>query len=99
MNSKFKIQNSRGHIVMIMILVVLSCTSRDTVNQYTTISSDLKYAEGFTLRKEGNINYVTVNYPYPGATEGDQYMLVPSGEEVPAHDENIQVIRTPVKTI
>lgn len=79
--------------------MLISCISRDKIDQAITTSSSLKYAEGFEVRHEGNIKYVTVKYPYPGATEGYQYILVPAEEEIPDHDEKIQVVRTPIKSI
>jgi len=97
MNCKFQIQNYGRNLIM-LIMILISCTSRK-IDEATSTSSPLKYAEGFAIRHDGNIKYVTVNYPYPGAKEGYQYMLVPVEEEIPVHDENIQVVRTPVKSI
>jgi iron complex transport system substrate-binding protein len=82
-----------------LIMILMSCTSRNKIDQVSGTTSALKYAEGFAVRYDGSIKYVTVNYPYPGATEGYQYMLVPQGEEIPEHDEKVQVVRTPVKSI
>ncbi len=98
MNSKFKTQNCGGNLIM-LIMILTSCTSRDKIDQATTTTSSLKYAEGFEVRYDGSIKYVTVKYPYPGATEGYQYMLVSAEEEIPIHDEKIQVVRTPIKSI
>ena len=97
MTSKFQIQYF-GNLIMV-IMILMSCTSRDTTDQTTITSSSLKYAQGFSVRYDGNIKYVTVNYPYPGAKEGYQYILVPAQEEIPVHDENSQVIRTPVRSM
>lgn len=85
--------------VFVLILFSFACTTRQKMDQQVLPPDSLKYAEGFTVRHEGNVKYITVNYPYPGATEGYQYLLVPAGEDVPAHDERTQVIRTPIKTI
>jgi len=82
-----------------LILLSFACTTRQKMDKQVLPPDSLKYAEGFTVRNEGNIKHITVNYPYPGATEGYHYMLVPVDEDVPAHDEKTQVIRTPVKTI
>ncbi len=82
-----------------LILLSFACTTRQKMNPQVLPLDTLKYAEGFTVRHEGNVKYVTVNYPYPGATEGYQYLLVPAGEDVPVHDEKTQVIRTPIKKI
>ncbi len=82
-----------------MTLILWACTPHQKRDQPLSIISSLKYAEGFTVRYEGNVKFVTVNYPYPGATEGYHYILVPRNEEVPPHDEKSQVIRTPINTI
>ena len=86
-------------LLFVFVLFVLSCTSKREVNKTESQSVLLKYASGFTSRQDGNVKYVTVNYPYPSATEGYQYMLVPADEKVPVHENYIQVIRTPIKTI
>lgn len=98
MNFRFKIQRYSWFLIM-LIMILMSCTSRNKIDQVSGTTSALKYAEGFAVRYDGSIKYVTVNYPYPGATEGYQYMLVPQGEEIPEHDEKVQVVRTPVKSI
>lgn len=92
-------KENTGYILLIIILSAASCTSKKETSQAVSSESSLKYASGFSWRSNGNVKYVTVNYPYQGATEGYQYMLVPDGEEVPDHDDKIQVIRTPVKKI
>jgi iron complex transport system substrate-binding protein len=86
-------------LFLVFILFTMSCTSKREINKIESQPVLLKYAAGFTWHQVGNVKYVTVNYPYPGATEGYQYMLVPDDEEVPAHDSEIQVIRTPINTI
>ena len=86
-------------ILLISILLASSCTSKKETSQADDTVTSLKYASGFSWRHVGPVKYVTVHYPYPGATEGYQYLLVPDGEEVPDHDEQIQVIRTPIKKI
>lgn len=86
-------------LYFLLILFTLSCTTNKESNHADSQPVSLKYASGFAWHSVGNVKYVTVNYPYQGAQEGYQYMLVPADEEVPAHDENTQVIRTPIKTI
>jgi iron complex transport system substrate-binding protein len=85
-------------LLFVCIFFMFSCTSKKS-NRAVSQQGSLKYASGFSWRSEGNVKHVTVNYPYPGATEGYQYMLVPLDEKVPAHDDKTQVIRTPIKTI
>lgn len=93
-----QVQHSR-FLFFILPLLLLSCTPYKEVAHQNSPTTALKYADGFTVRLEGKAKHVTVNYPYQGATEGYQYLLVPVSEEVPSHHEDVQVIRTPVKKI
>jgi iron complex transport system substrate-binding protein len=70
---------------------------RDTVQR--TDTTVLKYASGFSIQQAGAVRYVTVHQPYPGAARGFRYLLVPKGEPVPAHEDDITVIHTPVERI
>lgn len=78
---------------------ISSCQSKKESQESKPISTELKYAEGFSIRKEGNLTYVTINNPYPGATEGYNYLLIPQGEPIPSLDDKTEVIRTPIKKI
>jgi iron complex transport system substrate-binding protein len=82
----------------ILALSIISCAEKKNLSE-TNNEITLKYAHGFSVKKEGNIKRVTVNYPYQGATEGYTYLLVPKGEEVPKHDEKTQIISIPVDKI
>jgi len=86
-------------ICFILALIAVSCSTGNKSDQLIGSSASIKYAEGFAIRESGNIKYVTVKFPYPDATEGYEYLLVPSDEEVPTHAPSVQVIRTPIKTI
>ncbi|MCW5909431.1 MAG: ABC transporter substrate-binding protein [Cyclobacteriaceae bacterium] len=79
-------------------LLIGSCQKKELVTRHT-VNTTIKYATGFSLRSEGNVHFVSINSPYPGAKETYQYLLVPHGEEVPDHNDATAVIRTPVKTI
>lgn len=83
----------------ICFLVSLNACVPKSETSINSIATELKYATGFTLLREGNVVRVKVTQPYPGATEGYQYLLVPEGEPVPAHEMDLQVIRTPIKKI
>lgn len=91
-----------GYIFLIGCLLA-ACVGKDPSSQ-TTQSTDfhesgLRYAEGFNVKRMGNARLVEVSYPFQGATSGYTYLLVPRGEEPPAHDENTRVIYTPVESI
>jgi iron complex transport system substrate-binding protein len=86
--------------MIIAAALLLSC-ARKAPDEAIDKSADvtLKYAEGFSVRKEGTATFVSVNYPYQGATSGYHYLLVPRGEEVPAHTPDTQVIEVPIERI
>jgi iron complex transport system substrate-binding protein len=84
--------------IICAVAVVWSCNSKtDSVIHAT--SDSLKYAVGFSVTQLGNSKLVTVNYPYQGAQDGYQYLLVPKGEEIPDHTPSVQVIQIPIDNI
>lgn len=84
--------------VILFALLIISCGQQKESDK-TNLPTQLKYATGFSVRTEGNAKYVTINLPYPGAQEPYHYLLVPQGEKAPAHDNQTQVIYTPIKKI
>jgi iron complex transport system substrate-binding protein len=60
---------------------------------------NLRYAEGFKVKKIGNSKLVEILYPFQGATSGYQYLLVPRGEAIPDHDDKTRIIFTPLRSI
>ena len=78
---------------------LLSCSSKkDSATKSESISLT-KYAVGFKVTLVGNSKLIEVKQPYQNATSGYQYLLVPTGEEPPTHDETTQVITVPVENI
>jgi iron complex transport system substrate-binding protein len=97
---RFAILNFR--LVFTLCLAVgslLSCNSKknSATNSENTLVA--KYAVGFKVTIVGNSKLVEVKQPYQNATSGYQYLLVPTGEEPPTHDETTQVITVPVENI
>ncbi len=86
-------------LVATLMASIVSCQSKKKIQESKPISTNLKYAEGFSIRKEGNLTYVTITNPYPGAKEGYNYLLLPKDEPIPQHDEKTEVIYTPIKKI
>lgn len=78
---------------------VVSCQKKEATDKPLILNTSIKYATGFSVQTEGNIHYISINSPYPGAKEKYQYLLVPHTEEVPEHSNTATVIRTPIKTI
>lgn len=88
--------------ILLIAAALFSCTPRkDTetsLSQNSTIYT-IRYAKGFTVTYNGNIKHVEVNAPFQGATSGYRYLLVPKEEQVPPHEPNVRVVRTPVESI
>lgn len=85
------------------IIIFLSACNQHGPKQEQTgdpsTSTVIKYAQGFTVSVLGNAKHVEVSYPFQGATSGYSYLLVPRGEEPPAHHADTRVIYVPVETI
>ncbi|MDX1629104.1 MAG: ABC transporter substrate-binding protein [Fulvivirga sp.] len=90
----------RHTITIFIISTLVSCgpTSENTANKQSVDNDQkyLKYAQGFEVRYEGNVKWVTVPKPFQGATEGFTYLLVPKGTKVPDHSADVQVIEIPL---
>lgn len=84
-------------LVIFFVVVHFSCSKKTGEEHIPSV--DIKYAKGFSVKKEGDNTWVTVNYPYQGATSGYQYLLIPRGSKVPEHTPDVQVIEVPVETI
>lgn len=82
------------------ILLLLACQGKKTQEKARlTPSLSPKYAEGFKVYSLGNATLVEVTHPFQGASSGYSYLLVPRGEEPPAHDASARVIYTPLESI
>jgi len=84
-------------LCLTIVVINQSCVNKKETKYAESITTELKYADGFSVRNEGNVKHVIVTHPYPGATEGFHYLLVPKGEPVPLHDDKTQVIYVPIQ--
>jgi len=80
-----------------MLVVASACTSNQEKNSGGLRT--LKYAQGFSVKDSLDCKWLTVGYPYQGATSGYNYLLVPKGKEAPAHGNDVQVISIPIESI
>eukprot|EP01136_Pigoraptor_vietnamica_P006544 Opistho-1_new@39600 len=87
------------YLSIIIVIVFLSGCNPDKKESETTISSSVTYAKGFKISSVENSTLAEVVYPYQGATSGYKYLLVPKGEEVPAHEADTKVIMVPIESI
>jgi len=83
--------------IFFFAVVHFSCSKK--TEEQNIASIDVKYAKGFSIKKDGDVTWVTVNYPYQGAKSGYQYLLVKKGQPVPEHTADVQVVEVPVETI
>lgn len=84
---------------IILLSLLLSCTGRHQNESQKEANTDLRYAEGFQMKRDGGNTWLTVTYPYQGATNGYRYLLVPNGGTVPPHDPDVKVISVPAASI
>lgn len=62
-------------------------------------AQNIRYATGFRISNLGNAKLVEVTYPYKGATSGYKYLLVKKGAVPPKHEDDVNVIFTPIDRI
>lgn len=63
-------------------------------------ATTLQYATGFMVNYQDNgAKLVEVLYPFQGATSGYKYLLVPKGQPIPLHEDNVRIISIPVSSI
>lgn len=84
---------------IVFIFFFITHCSQQTKEVDSTPSLEVKYAKGFNIQREGSNTFVTVSYPYQGATSGYKYLLIPRGSQTPAHAPDVQVVEVPVETI
>ncbi|RKR13462.1 iron complex transport system substrate-binding protein [Maribacter vaceletii] len=93
-------------LLSLTIFLFLSCKNKKeeaSTNLDKTVTSTLKYATGFTVKKESTgITIIKITAPWPNATKGFSYALVPE-EKMAAltlnKDSYDAIITTPVKKI
>lgn len=61
--------------------------------------SSTEYAKGFRIFKKGTCTEIELMVPFPQGNSPLKYLLVPKNEEIPSHDNQVQVIRTPIDRI
>jgi iron complex transport system substrate-binding protein len=85
--------------LFIICVTLLACEKKESTVADKQVQTTTKYASGFTIQYQGNVKLVEVTYPFQGATSGYKYLLVPKGDNIPAHDADVKVIRTPITSI
>ncbi len=89
-------KNSLTSLLVACLLIFTSCqNSNETKVAFT--SKNLTYAKGFTVQRSGDYKKITIQNPYKNASKKYTYLLVPKHLEIPKHDPETQIIRTPVE--
>jgi len=95
----------RGYLIL-LIIINWACSAPERNEAAESFDHNptnnqlkLKYAQGFSVKYNHGATYVEVPKPYQGAKQGFKYLLVEKGEEIPTHEEDVQVIEIPIKSI
>ncbi len=94
--------STKSILFLLFISLLIGCQKSKKEIQSTFTENDvthLKYAEGFKVSYEGSSKFVEVRYPYPGAVNGYNYLLVQKGDSIPAHSKETIVITVPVDNL
>jgi iron complex transport system substrate-binding protein len=90
-------------LVACLASTLVSC---DTKKSVTAIAEDnrsetrLSYASGFKVTYHSDsTKLVEVTYPFQGATSGYKYLLVPKGQPIPDHHDDVRIVRIPLSRI
>jgi iron complex transport system substrate-binding protein len=92
------------HLLFVILgLIVLGCETKQSgthVETENTSETSIRYASGFTVSYQSDgTKLVEVVYPFQGATSGYKYLLIPKGQSVPSHDNNVRVVTIPLSSI
>jgi iron complex transport system substrate-binding protein len=86
-----------------LTFIVIGCEKKRSETNATpniASSTSLRYASGFTVSyQNNNTKLVEVVYPFQGATSGYKYLLVPKGQLIPEHDDDVRVVTIPLSSI
>lgn len=92
----------RFFLFLASMSVIIGCNQSKKKNQPSSDETKvtyIKYAKGFNVRYEGSSKFVEVTYPFPGATNGYNYLLVQEGDNVPTHSKETIVISVPISSL
>lgn len=106
--SRVRIENSRHgltyrksifsfFILLILFNGVIACKENNKTSLVEATTTE--FAKGFSVKNLGNSKEVILHNPYPNASSSIKYLLVPKNEKIPDHDNDLQVIRTPIDKI
>lgn len=84
--------------IFIMLFNGLTACKKDNKTKSVEATST-EYAKGFRITKKGAFTEIELLEPYLKANSSLKYLLVPKTEKVPPHDQQVQVIRTPIEKI
>lgn len=92
-----KAKNLIKAFILFCLLGLIACSKKDKPK--SEIRESPEFAQGFSVSQTGSCLMVEIHSPYPNASSGFKYLLVPKSETIPDHDKDVQVIRTPIDKI
>lgn len=87
-------------IVVVLFLGFIQCKeSESQINANGSVSSYIKYAEGFSIEKHEGFSVVKVSKAYPEAKDKYTYILYKKGVQIPDSLQKFKAIEVPIKKI
>jgi iron complex transport system substrate-binding protein len=89
--------------IAVLLLAIVGCSKKNPESQVSIRQGGtmvpLKYAKGFAIETDSIYTRLRVKHPFQGAKQALEYLLVPTGAEVPHHSSDVTIIRTPIRSI
>jgi len=93
------------YLFLCVSLCFASCNSNE--NKNTRVNTNIKskatssitYAKGFTILNYETHKEITVTSAWPNSPKSFKYILVKKGDNIPNHDRNDIVVRTPINKV
>lgn len=89
----------RNSLTYALILILFHACSTEKASDEITGTQSTEFARGFTIKNIGACKEVTLLEPYPNSPISIKYLLVPKDAEIPSHEAEVKVIRTPIESI
>ena len=93
------------YLFLCVSLCFASCNSNENkntrvnTNATSKATSSITYAKGFTILNYETHKEITVTSAWPNSPKPFKYILVKKGDNIPNHDRNDIVVRTPINKV
>ncbi|WP_152286455.1 ABC transporter substrate-binding protein [Flavicella marina] len=86
-------------LVLSISFVLFSCDTPNKKEITPQKNKELKYAKGFTIGTIDGLKKISISNAYKNADKSFEYLLVPKNRQIPKHNKDVQIIRTPIEKI